>query len=172
MTKACCHQPVQESHPHSHHHAPHHSSHHTATIRSNLRTAASATLHCLTGCAIGEFIGLALGVHLGWQPTHTMLMSTLLSFITGFALTLIPLMRHRGLRFAQAWKIVWIGEMVSITVMEIAMNLTDFRAGGMNVAGLHEPRFWFSFAIAMLAGFVAAVPVNAWLLSRNLKNCH
>lgn len=136
------------------------------------RTAASATVHCLSGCAIGEFIGLAMGVHYGWTPALTMTIATILAFITGFGLTLIPLMRGRGLSFRQAWKIVWIGETVSITVMEIAMNFTDYHMGGMTVAGLHEPWFWISFGFAMAAGFAAAFPVNWWLLSRNLKNCH
>ncbi len=140
--------------------------------RPTARTAASATVHCLTGCSIGEFAGLALGVHLGWPATTTMIVATLLAFISGFALTLIPIMRDRGLSFSQAWKIVWIGETVSITVMEIAMNFTDYQMGGMNVTSLADNWFWISFVFALSAGFAAAFPVNWWLLSRNLKNCH
>ncbi len=157
--------------PHCHHQAnrTHANQGHTAT---NAGTAASATVHCLTGCVIGEFIGLALGVQLGWAPMTTIIVATTLAFITGFGLTLIPLMRGRGLSFGQAWKIVWVGETISITVMEVAMNFTDYHMGGMTVSGLHEPLFWISFAVAIVAGFVAAFPVNWWLLSRNLKNCH
>lgn len=135
-------------------------------------TAASATLHCLTGCVIGEFAGLAMGVHYGWEPMTTIIVATVLAFISGFALTLIPLMKGRGLSFAQAWKIVWIGETISIGVMEVAMNFTDYHMGGMSVSSLTDPLFWTSFFVAVCAGFIAAFPVNWWLLSRNLKNCH
>lgn len=135
-------------------------------------TAASATLHCLSGCVIGEFIGLALGVHYGWPPATTIIVATTLAFITGFGLTLIPLMRGRGLRFSEAWKIVWIGETISIGVMEFAMNFTDYHMGGMTVSSLAEPLFWGSLGAAVAAGYIAAFPVNWWLLQRNLKNCH
>lgn len=138
----------------------------------NARTAASATLHCLSGCVIGEFIGLAMGVYYGWEPMTTIIVATTLAFITGFALTLIPLMKGRGLTFTQAWKIVWIGETISIGVMELAMNFTDYHMGGMSVSSLADPLFWISFIVAVGAGFAAAFPVNWWLLNRNLKNCH
>ena len=150
----------------------HHGGHASHSGGSNARTAISATIHCLTGCVIGEFIGVALGVHLGWAPMTTIIVATILAFLTGFGLTLIPLMRGRGLSFAQAWKIVWLGEVVSIGVMEVAMNLTDYHMGGMTVSGLGDPLFWISFVAAVAAGFIAAFPVNWWLLSRNLKNCH
>ncbi len=162
-TAACCSKEGHHDHAAQEHHA------HGG---GNARTAASATLHCLTGCVIGELAGLMLGVQLGWAPVTTIIVATALAFITGFALTLIPLMRGRGLSFSQAWKIVWIGETVSIGVMEIAMNFTDYHMGGMSVQSIADPLFWTSFAVAVAAGFAAAFPVNWWLLNRNLKNCH
>ncbi len=146
--------------------------HHARGSGPNAKTAASATVHCLTGCVIGEFIGVALGVQLGWPPMTTITVATILAFITGFALTLIPLMKGRGLSLVQAWKIVWLGETVSIAVMEVAMNFTDYHMGGMTVSSMADPLFWISFGVAMAAGFAAAFPINWWLLSRNLKNCH
>ena len=160
---SCCHSNTDPSNSQAQ------NSHHSG---ANARTAASATVHCLTGCVIGEFIGVALGVHYGWPAMTTIIVATALAFTSGFALTLIPLMRGRGLSFSQAWKIVWLGEIVSITVMEVAMNFTDYHMGGMTASGLTDPIFWFAFIAAVAAGFIAAFPVNWWLLSRNLKNCH
>ena len=166
---ACCSTTGHDSHTgHGSHSAHAHNGH----GGGNARTAASATLHCLTGCVIGEFAGLALGVTLGWPPMTTIIVATILAFITGFALTLIPLMKGRGLSFSQAWKIVWVGETISIGVMEIAMNFTDYHMGGMSVSSMADPLFWISFGVAVAAGFIAAFPVNWWLLSKNLKNCH
>lgn len=133
--------------------------------------AASATVHCLTGCAIGEFAGLAIGVQLGLAPASTMVLATLLAFVSGYALTIIPFVK-RGVSFVQALKTVWLGELISISVMELAMNYTDYQMGGMNVDSLIEPLFWGSYAAALVAGFLAAWPINYVLLKRNLKNCH
>lgn len=134
-------------------------------------TAANATVHCLSGCAIGELIGLAIGVQLGLAPMYTMALAVTLAFICGYALTLIPFLKQ-GISFKAALKLVWLAEFISISVMEIAMNFTDYQMGGMSVASLAEPRFWWSYGAALIAGFIAALPVNLWLLKRGMKNCH
>ena len=168
---ACCHdKPTAQVHAHTT--DPHAGHGHAAGHRGSWRAAASVTLHCLTGCAIGEWLGLSIGVTLGLGTVKTIALAVTLAFICGFALTLIPLMR-RGLRFAQAWKIVWIGETVSIAVMELVMNLVDYQLGGMQAGmSLLHPQYWIAFGVAALAGYLAAWPVNWWLLRRNLKNCH
>jgi len=133
--------------------------------------AASVTLHCLTGCAIGELAGLAIGVSLGWAPQLTIALAVALSFVSGFALTLIPMLR-RGFGFADSFRTVWLGEVISISVMELVMNLVDYHMGGMRGVSLVSARYWEAFALALAGGFLAAWPVNAWMLSRNMKRCH
>jgi MerR family transcriptional regulator, copper efflux regulator len=34
------------------------------------------------------------------------------------------------------------------------------------------PRYWLALAAAVPAGYLAAWPINLWLLGRNLKKCH
>lgn len=138
---------------------------------SHLSLTTSATLHCLTGCAIGEFIGLAIGVSLGLGAWTTMALATILGFASGYAMSLIPLMRS-GMGLAAAFSTIWLGETISIAVMEFAMNFTDYHVGGVNVTSMLEPRFWFGYAAALVAGFLVAWPVNSWMLKRNLKRCH
>lgn len=170
---ACCHGKPAAAPPAQEHDTSPQASHgHASGHRGSWRAAASVTLHCLTGCAIGEWLGLSIGVTLGLGTVKTIALAVTLAFICGFALTLIPLMR-RGLRFAQAWRIVWIGETVSIAVMELVMNLVDYQLGGMQAGmSLLHPQYWIAFGVAALAGYLAAWPVNWWLLRRNLKNCH
>jgi len=67
---------------------------------------------------------------------------------------------------------VFIGEAVSIGVMEIMMNTVDYALGGMGVRSLFVARYWQALSVAAVAGFLAAWPVNFWLLSRNMKKCH
>ena len=103
-----------------------------------------------------------------------MALAVVLSFASGFALTLVPLVR-RGMALRAALSMVWVGETVSIAVMELVMNLVDYALGGMNNAGgsrLLTAQYWTAFGVALVAGYLAALPVNAWLLRRNLKNCH
>lgn len=139
---------------------------------SSARLGAASTLHCLTGCAIGEIIGLSLGVSLGWSPWITMTVATLLAYFSGFLLGLRPLVKT-GMSWRAALKAIWLGEVISIGVMELVMNFTDYHLGGMTAASVLTPVFWTSLVLALAAGFLAAWPVNVWLLSRKIKKpCH
>ena len=71
-----------------------------------LKTAAHATLHCLTGCMVGELAGLSIGVTLGLHPYVSMALSTVLAFISGFSLTVFPLMRRAKFGFSSALKAI------------------------------------------------------------------
>lgn len=167
-TKSACHHAAAATPVHSAH-AQHH---HGASLGSPARLATSATVHCLTGCAIGELLGLAIGVSLGIGVWPTMLLATVLAYASGFSLGLLPLVR-RGMSFAQALRTIWLGEAISIGVMEIAMNFTDYHMGGIATGSILDPLFWTGFAVALPAGFVAAWPVNWWLLRREIKQpCH
>lgn len=155
---------------HQHHHS--HAHHGAAPDASAARLAFSATLHCLTGCAIGELAGLMIGVSLGLNPWATMALATVLGFVSGYALGLKPLV-DQGMGVAQAFRTIWLGETISIAVMELAMNVTDYHVGGVSVSSALEPRFWLGYALALPAGFVAAWPANWLLLRRNVKRaCH
>ena len=135
-------------------------------------TSAQATLHCLTGCIIGEVAGLLIGVSLGFPVWATIGLATLLAYISGFTLGVVPVMRRENMGFWGALKLIWIGEAVSIGVMEIAMNGADYWMGGMQAGSIFTWQFAAALLVAVPAGFLAAWPVNAWLLSRNLKACH
>ncbi len=137
-----------------------------------LVTSAQATIHCLTGCVIGEVTGLLIGVSLGLAVWPTIILATTLAYLSGMTLGLVPIMRNQGKTFLQALKLIWIGEVLSIGVMEIAMNWADYAVGGMQAGSVLAPVFWFGIAVAIPAGFLAAWPVNWWLINRDLKKCH
>jgi len=81
-------------------------------------------------------------------------------------------MRDQKKTFLEALKLIWIGELISIGVMEIVMNAVDYGVGGMQAGSMLSPIFWIGIAAAVPAGFLAAWPVNWWLLKRDLKKCH
>ncbi len=135
-------------------------------------TSAQATLHCLSGCVIGEVAGLLFGVALGLSVGPIIFLATTLAYVSGMTLGLVPVMRNQNKTFLEALKLIWIGEVVSIGVMEIAMNAADYAVGGMQAGSILSPTFWAGIAVAVPAGFLAAWPLNWWLLKRDLKKCH
>ena len=137
-----------------------------ATWNSSLnRTAFSATLHCLTGCAIGEVLGVVVGTALGWSATATIALAIVLAFFFGYGLTMLPLLRS-GMVLAAALPLAFASDTLSITVMEIVDNLIIVVIPGAMVAGLGSLLFWGSLAFALAVAFVAAFPVNRYLISR------
>ena len=136
------------------------------------RTSAQATIHCLTGCVIGEVVGLGLGVTFGLGTWPTIILATGLAYLSGITLGLLPVMKNRGVGLIEAFRIIWIGEVISIGVMEIVMNFVDYQVGGMSAPSVASWMFWRGILFAVPAGFLAAWPVNYWLLKRELKACH
>ena len=127
--------------------------------------AASATLHCLTGCAIGEIAGLIIGTALGLGTGWTIGLAVGLAFLFGYALSTLPLLRA-GMGFAAALSLVFAADTLSIAVMEVTDNLVMALIPGAMDAGLVNPLFWVSMMVALGAAFVAAFPVNKYLLGR------
>jgi hypothetical protein len=146
---------------------------HGTSAHSLSSTSFHATLHCLTGCVIGEVAGLAIGVHFGLGMWPTMILATLLAYIAGFSLAIPPIMRKQKLSFTGAFKAIWLGEAISIGVMEVVMNWTDYMVGGVQAASLASPIFYIGIAVAVPAGFLAGWPVNYLLLKKQIKGkCH
>jgi hypothetical protein len=137
----------------------------THVKQAERRLAFKATLHCLTGCAIGEIAGMVIGTALGIGMWPTVALAVTLAFITGFGLTMIPLLRS-GMGLAASLRIAFAADAVSVTIMEVVDNLVMIAIPGAMAAGLVEPLFWASLALALAVAFVAAFPVNLWLIGR------
>ena len=137
--------------------------HHAETSLNRL--AASATTHCLTGCAIGEVLGVAIGTALGWRNLPTIVLAIVLAFFFGYALTSWPLLRS-GMAVAAVVPIALASDTLSITVMEIVDNAILLVIPGAMEAGLGDVLFWASLAFALGVAWVAAFPVNRWLIAR------
>jgi uncharacterized protein DUF4396 len=129
------------------------------------RLAFSATAHCLTGCAIGEVLGLVIGTILGWGNVATIALAVVLAFFFGYSLTMLPLLRS-GLALATVLPIAFAADTLSITIMEIVDNLIILIIPGAMEAGLTSLLFWGSLAFALAVAFVAAFPVNRYLIVR------
>ena len=129
------------------------------------RLAFSATWHCLTGCAVGEVLGVAIGTALGWSNAPTIALAIVLAFFFGYSFTAVPLLRS-GLALGAAAGIAFAADTISIAVMELVDNAVLLVVPGAMEAGLDDPLFWGSLAFALAVAFVAAYPVNRWLIAR------
>jgi hypothetical protein len=139
--------------------------HHAEAATSLNRLAASATTHCLTGCAIGEVLGFIIGTALGWGDLETIVLAIALAFFFGYLLTSLPLLRS-GLSLREVVPIALTADTVSIAIMEIVDNAVLLVYPGAMDAGLGDLLFWWSLALALAVAWVAAFPVNRWLIAR------
>ena len=152
---------------HAHHDHSHEAGHHEAGHGGGSLSAmaASATLHCLTGCAIGEITGLIIGTAIGLSTGWTIVLAVGLAFFFGYLLSTIPLVKT-GLGFFAALGIVFAADTLSIATMEVVDNLVMAVIPGAMEAGLVNVVFWVGMMIALTVAFLAAYPVNRYLLQR------
>ena len=150
---------------HSSHHGHQHHQGHPAAAPSLDRIAFLATLHCLSGCAIGEVAGMVIGTAMGLSNGETIALAIVLAFISGYALTMLPLLRA-GYGLAAASKLALAADTASIAVMEVVDNLVMLAIPGAMDAPLDSALFWASLAAALAIAGVAAFPLNRWLIAR------
>lgn len=156
-------QPIPFKHEHEHEHGE-------ATVLGGAASvswsaAASATLHCLTGCAIGEVLGMVIGTSLGLHNAATVVLSVVLAFVFGYALTMRGVL-HAGLGFNSALKVALAADTVSIVIMEILDNAIMVIIPGAMNAGITSLLFWGALTFSLLVAFLLTTPVNRWMISR------
>lgn len=142
-----------------------HDAHAGHTMGGLNNMALSATLHCLTGCAIGEIAGLMIGTAIGLGSGWTIALAVGLAFLFGYTLSTFPLVKA-GLGVGAALAVVFAADTLSIATMELVDNAVMAVIPGAMEAGLVNWVFWVSMMIALTAAFLAAYPVNRYLLAR------
>lgn len=126
-----------------------------------------STAHCYSGCGMGEISGMVIAVGLLSLSTLWVAVITFsLAYVFGYAATVFPMMQE-GVGLKTALKDAVYTETGSIAVMEIvAIGADLWLAGGARIG---EARFWSALIISLTLGFVAAWPVNYFLVKRGVK---
>ncbi|MBV0925893.1 DUF4396 domain-containing protein [Halomicroarcula limicola] len=126
-----------------------------------------STSHCYSGCGVGEVIGItAATIILSFSTLWVVALTFFLAFVSGFALTVGPLIQE-GVGFKEAmWDAIW-SETPSITIMEVVAIGTDLLVAGE--AGWTSPLFWTALLFSLTIGFFAAYPVNVALIAVGVK---
>jgi Domain of unknown function (DUF4396) len=110
-------------------------------------------------------LGVVIGTALDWGNAATIALAIVLAFLFGYSFTAVPLLRS-GLVLAAVVPIALAADTFSITVMEIVDNAIILLIPGAMEAGLGDALFWGSLAFALAVAWVAAFPVNRWLISK------
>lgn len=131
------------------------------------KKSAVNTAWCLAGCAIGDF-GTILYFQF-FSPATPVLIVFSLAIANGLLTSILLetiILRYGGMRLADAFKTAIGMSFISMVMMEIAMNATDFLlTGGARLT-------WWVLPPALLAGFVAPWPYNYWRLKKYNRSCH
>ncbi len=108
---------------------------------------------------------MVLGTAFGWSNGATVVASILLAFVCGYGLTSLPLLRS-GMPLRQVAPLAFASDTLSIATMEIVDTLIVLLIPGALDAGLGDPLFWGSLAVALVLAGGAAYPVNRRLIAR------
>ena len=95
----------------------------------------------------------------------SIIISVILAFVFGYALSLFSLLRH-GVALKKAMATVLAADTLSIVSMEITDNLVLVLIPGALDAMLTDWLFWASLAFSLVVAFIVTVPVNRALLAR------
>jgi len=124
------------------------------------------TLWCLLGCSIGDFgviIYFQNRVH-SLSILEVMSIAIIAGLITSIALETFILLKLMSFKIALKTAIGM--SFISMLVMEIAMNTTDFMVNGAAVITVS------TVPIILIVGFLAPLPYNYWRLKKFGISCH
>lgn len=131
------------------------------------------TLNCLFGCSIGDF-GMVIflqAFYPGTSMTTQMLLATITGLCTSVALETVILKVREQFDWKNALQTAFSMSFISMIVMELAMNVSDFMVTG-GKASFTSYTYWAAFAVALVAGFLAPLPYNYFKLKKYNKSCH
>jgi len=112
-----------------------------------------------------------IGTAIGMTNVNTLILAVSLGFVFGFILGMRPLLKA-DFNIKKAFKTVLITEGLSIAVMEATEVLVEVYTPGVMEAGLTSWIFWAGMLLALTVGFIAAYPVNYFLIGKGIRHQH
>ena len=108
---------------------------------------------------------MVIATQFGWGNAASIALAVALAFVFGYSLTLGPVLRAK-VPFRRAAGLAFASDTLSITTMEVVDNAFILVVPGALAAGLGDALFWWSLGVSLVIAFVAAFPVNRWLIAR------
>lgn len=136
-----------------------------------------AVFHCGAGCSLGDLIAESivpgLGLFFAGEFASKLILDFVLAYILGVIFQYFTIAPMRGLSPGRGIVAAVRADTFSIMLFEVGMFawmaicwFLLFPAPHLN-PGMAV--FWFMMQIAMVMGFLTALPANAWLISKGWK---
>lgn len=146
---------------------------HERYVSARWRQVLGSTMHCVAGDGLGILAGAVLGGILHLQPVAHIALEYVLGFGFGWTIFQALFMRDMaGGSFRRSLGLTFVPELLSMNLLMAGM-LPVMTIMMASIAGSESPLspfFWFVMSIALLAGAIAAYPINWWLVASHLKH--
>lgn len=146
---------------------------HEEYVRVTWRQVLGSTMHCVAGDGVGILVGAVLGSILALALLADIALEYVLGFGFGWTIFQALFMKDTaGGSYTKALKNTFIPELLSMNCLMAAMVPISSIAKA-SVPGSESPlspAFWFIMSMALLGGFIAAYPMNWWLVTNHLKH--
>ena len=141
------------------------------------RSASLAVSHCGAGCTIGDIVGewavLAAGVTIAGKSLWVdMPVDLVLAWLLGIVFQYYTIAPMRGLGVVEGIRAAIKADTLSILAFQVGL----FAGMAFYQLVLWSPplakttaTYWLMMQLSMIVGFFTAMPVNAWLVRRGLK---
>ncbi|MGN6251933.1 MAG: DUF4396 domain-containing protein [Marmoricola sp.] len=151
----------------------------TPPTKPGWATTAVGVSHCGAGCTLGDIIAEFTVFALGLEIAHHTLFAEylgdyVLAVLLGLAFQFFAIAPMRGLGLRDGIVAAAKADILSLTAFEVGlfgwMALTSF-VFFPAPDHLHpdSAAYWFLMQVGMCLGFLTAMPVNAWLIRRGIK---
>jgi Domain of unknown function (DUF4396) len=136
-----------------------------------------AVFHCGAGCSIGDAVAEllipALGLTFAGEFGTKLIFDFLFAYLLGVAFQYFTIVPMRGLSFGKGLIAAVRADTISIALFEVGMfawmAITCYWLFPSPHLKPNMAAFWFMMQIAMIAGFLTALPANAWLIRKGWK---
>lgn len=146
---------------------------HERYVAVRWRQVLGSTMHCVAGDGVGILVGAVIGSVLSLALLADIALEYVLGFGFGWTIFQALFMKDTaGGSYTKALQNTFIPELLSMNCLMAAMVPISSIAKSY-VPGSESPlspAFWFIMSMALLAGFIAAYPMNWWLVSNHLKH--
>lgn len=146
---------------------------HERYVKVLWRQVLGSTMHCVAGDGVGILAGAVIGSVLALSVVWDIGLEYVLGFGFGWTIFQALFMKNTaGGTYGKALYNTFIPELVSMNCLMAAMVPVSSIAKSY-VPGSESPlspAFWFIMSMALLCGFIAAYPMNWWLVSNHLKH--
>ncbi|MCB1489987.1 MAG: DUF4396 domain-containing protein [Bauldia sp.] len=146
---------------------------HEQYVSVRWRQVLGSTMHCVAGDGIGILVGAVIGSVIMLPMIADLALEYVLGFGFGWTIFQALFMRDMaGGDYGKSLRMTFMAEFLSMNCLMGGMIVVSMLAW-KDVAAAHDPLqplFWFRMSVALMIGFVAAYPMNWWLVAHHLKH--